>query len=176
MEKLKPVKKLPLNFDKSSSLKDFSVERILELRPELGPLLADLIPHLPQKKFITVDYSELNLKKGSRTCKDPRWHVDGVDNQYIILNFGISRTRFLNQEVPEGLSDLSGHDNLKELNSTLADTFKHEQGSEIPDGVPVLYSSKDIHKGNVSLEEGKRILLRICASDYLRPKNVVLIK
>lgn len=147
------------------------MDKLLLLRPDLKDILKELIPLIPQRKFLTVDYSELCLKRGSKTCRDPRWHVDGVGNDYLIINFGECRTRFLNQKVDPNILNTP----LKELNNLLGESLKHLQGEEIPEGVPVLYTSSDIHKGNVCSKETKRILLRLCSSDYLQPKNAILI-
>lgn len=148
------------------------MEKLIKLRPDLKELLEELIPLVPQKKYLTVDYSELCLKRGSKTCRDPRWHVDGVDNEYLIINFGKCRTRFLNQKANPPQDRTS----LKELNNQLGESLKSFEGVEIPEGVPVRYNSLDIHKGNVCTQETKRILLRLCSSDYLQPKNVILIR
>lgn len=171
MKTLNKVLPLSLDFTKSSSFKDFEVNKIIQHRPQLQGVIDQLSAFLPKRKFLTIDYSELLLHKGSKTCKNPLWHVDGEGNDYIILNFGDFRTRFLHKPMPDFKSD-----SLKALNNLIAEKFVCEEGKEIQEGVPVLYSSLDIHKGNVATYDSKRILLRLCSSDYLCPKNAILIK
>lgn len=148
-------------------LKDFSKEKLLLRCPHLEDLLNELIPLIPEKKYLTIDYSEIALKKGQNTCRDVRWHTDGINNHYLIIAWGDFRTLFLNERY-ESLKNTV--ERIKEIH----EKFKDEKGNEIEEGVPFVYDSTVVHRGQKADRDGKRIFLRLCFSDYIRPKNAVL--
>lgn len=162
---------LELDFTSSLMLKNHSLSRLLKLRPEIAALVPSLDALLPQKEFLTIDYFEQVLKAGRATCVNPAWHVDGVNNHYLMLIFGQWRTEFaLNSyPIPEGKD-------LREVNFKISQSLKKEDVPrfEIPEATPLLYNSFQVHRGRVPTTEGKRILLRLCRSDYLKPSNSIL--
>ncbi len=171
-QKNQPLKFNPdFSFKNNLSLKDFSVQAIVRHYPHVKDLLDEVLPLIEHKAFITVDYSELVLTKGQKTCKDTGWHVDGIGNQYLLVSFGDFRTKFLGKKSPA-----KNQEDLRLHNQRLSSLFSLEQGHEVENGVPVVYDSSDVHCGQKASFDGKRVFLRICSSDYLRPKNKVLEK
>lgn len=160
-----------LDFNSSLMLKNHSLPRLLKVRPELENLIPTLDAFLPAKEFLTLDYFEQVLRKGLPTCVNPAWHVDGVNNHYLMLILGEWRTEFaLNSyPIPEGKD-------LREVNFKISQSLKKEDVPrfELPELTPILYNSFQVHRGRVPTTDGKRILLRLCRSDYLRPSNSIL--
>jgi len=96
-----------------------------------------------QRKYLTIDVFFKLYKEGERTCRDTDWHTDGQGNLYFMYQEGNNRTLFKNGE----------------------DSF------EIPEGEIFRYSSSDVHRGRNAKIEGRRLMIRLCYSDYLTPKN-----
>jgi hypothetical protein len=163
-----------LNFSNSFFLKDCSLNFLFNnLDQGIVKQLQEISKILPQKRHITFDIGFLKLKEGDKTCRDVGWHVDGVDNDYLIYCQGDFRTQFLNKELdvkyPEHRSE------LRQFNESIASTEIDVAGNEIPDSTLVQYSSKDIHRGRLATSVGERFFLRVCSSDYLVPKNFRMI-
>lgn len=155
-----------MGFSKNLLMKDFSVSSFLKQKPEMEGLIKELSTHFEHRKYITVDYQELVLTPGRKTCRDPRWHVDGEDNQYIIVAWGSSLTEFALDSI-----ELKG--DFREKNLHLQG-YNFSKIYTATSGIPVLYDSKQIHKGVVAKEKGKRVFLRLCSSNYISPKNQIL--
>jgi hypothetical protein len=120
------------------------------------------------KKYLTVDIGFQLFKEGSKSCKNTEWHVDGVDNNYLMWIDGDFRTEFQTAgETPKLFP--KDKSKLLEFNKTLEGSAA--AAVEIPNATLIKYSSQDIHKGRVATSAGKRFFIRICSSDYLRPKN-----
>lgn len=169
------IKKLPripfnpeLDFTESFLAKDCSVPFLLKYKPGLEDLIKELDCFLPSKNFLTIDYYEQVLSSGTKTCKNINWHVDGMDNDYLIVSWGDFRTEFLTADYP-----LDPNLTLIERNLSIVKELKGQAPSsfELSPGCPVIYDSTQIHRGRKANRDGKRILLRLCRSDYLNPKN-----
>lgn len=172
---LAPLKSKASNsFTKSFCIKDCSVKFALNKMPWHATLLTELINLVPEKKkFLTVDILEQSFTSGNiNTCRDTNWHVDGLNNNYLIVAFGDHRTMYHKESLV-----LSNIADLAERNQFIVDSLSDSEdgGFEIPDGVPILYTSDDIHKGRIATPGTKRVLVRLCMSDYLCPKNKVLV-
>lgn len=155
-----------LKADKVESLKDFSLSAFLKRKPEYSELIHSLIPLLTEKRFLTIDYSYLNLKPNQSTCRDTGWHVDGNGNHYLILSNGLFRTEFSYQEKGRGGLDLRSFN--QEISNQNFPFF------EIPENTPIIYDSSAIHRGRVAHFEANRTFLRLCMSDYKKPTNKIL--
>lgn len=168
-EFLKEIKETKINHHQGILFKDSSKEKICSVFPELENIINSLHQQMIPKQFLTIDFSIQEFSKGEKSCVNPGWHVDGENNQYIILSWGDYLTQFLKKELP-----LVG--SLKENNliiKTLEKSFLIDDVFEIESGVPILYDSKQVHKGRIADTYGKRVFLRLCSSDYLNPKNFV---
>lgn len=160
-----------MNFTSNLIAKNFSVPKILQLRPELSCIITELIKSLPNRKYITVDYNEQILTIGRATCARPIWHVDGDGNNYALVCWGDFRTIFLRESISFDRKSTIP-ETSDEINTLLSN--KAVPFFEIEEGSPIIYSSEDIHSGRVSTMNTKRILLRLCSSDYIRPYNKIL--
>lgn len=163
--------KLGVSFDTPFFFKDCSLNYIDK---KFGNLVSTKIDNLkgflPDRKFLTVDIGFQVFKRGDKSCVDTGWHVDGIGNDYLILCEGDFRTEFLGK--PLDLPIPNERSELRNFNKTIACKFSDViSGSEIPDSTLVRYSSLDIHKGRVATSDGQRLFLRLCSSDYLKPKN-----
>lgn len=165
---VKALKSVPFELPfLKGAYKDCSLSFILKERPELGPLLEALIPLMEEKRFLSIDYFEQEFSKGNlKTCRNLSFHVDGENNNYLIWSKGGPRTLFLKEpQIVEGQSLRAKNDYLRDK------TFKG-LFFEIPEETPVLYTSDDPHAGRIAKPNDKRWFLRLCQSDYLKPKNI----
>jgi hypothetical protein len=120
------------------------------------------------KKYLTVDIGFQLFNEGSKSCKNVGWHVDGINNDYLMWIDGDFRTEFQTAvELPK--LTLQEKHKLLELNKQLEKSAV--AGEEIPNATLIKYTSQDIHKGRVATSAGKRFFIRICSSNYLVPKN-----
>jgi hypothetical protein len=130
-----------------------------------------LVSHLPNpKKFITIDIGYQLFTKGTKSCRNTGWHVDGVGNDYLMYIAGDFRTEFMVN--PDAHLFPEERDKLLEFNNSIQKI--EAEGEEIPNKTLIQYTSKDIHKGRVATGDGERFFLRVCSSDYLTPKNFKL--
>lgn len=132
-------------------IKDSSMKFLLKHRPQMNNFLdsISLIIDLKklQYKYVTFDYQELYADKSVKSCKNLNWHTDGSNNEYLLIVWGNKRTEFKN---------------LPYL--------------EIDNGQLYQYDSTDLHRGRV-LEAGeKRVFLRICFSNEIKPNNKIMHK
>jgi hypothetical protein len=107
---------------------------------------------------------------GFRTCRDTRWHVDGNfagDNKYVLWARGPNRTEF-----PAQVPDLSGIPADRESQNVWLEKVMGE-GFEVPDQTIVSYDSKTPHRGVVCRESGRRLFVRMMATNYIKPKNIL---
>lgn len=172
---LKPLSFQPnWQIKKSLVLKDHSLSKILQIKPELKDLLDQLIPLINQKQFLTIDYSELLLSPFVKTCKNTDWHIDGIDNNYLIISWGDCRTTFIDSvEYSTLISKLASlTQNVRLTNNCLDQSALYSLKNITPEnGQPILYNSQDIHKGHTATHNGTRFFLRLCMSDYIKPTN-----
>jgi hypothetical protein len=136
-----------LDFEASIKFKNCSLNFLAKKRPELKNVLQGLIQMLPKRKHITINLHEQVLQKNSLTCSNVGWHLDGTEEDYLLVCFGQYRTEFLNND-----------------------------GSyfEIEEGIPILYDSQTVHRGRIAESKSKRILIRICSSDRIVPINHII--
>lgn len=130
-------------------IKDSSVRFIKERFPEIMPHIEDVLIIADQNKtrefrFITIDVFSKVYFKDEKTCVDPGWHVDGKDSDNEYFIVCFGSNRTIFQEL-----------------------------GEVDDGVIYHYGSKDIHKGRVCEAPGYRLMIRVCFSDYIGPKNKI---
>lgn len=151
--------------------KDFSYNRIINLKPDFKDAIDTLESSLDRKRYLSIDLQEKILDTGNPTCKRAIWHVDGIGNNYVIVCWGEFRTLFMNNLLPfdrqETILKTSDH-----IHSRYKDLPSHNY-FEIPEGSPVVYTSENIHSGQIVKSPSKRILLRLCYSDYIRPNNIL---
>lgn len=164
-----------LDFEDSLALKDFSPEKAKKVVPELSPIIDHLVSLLPVKAYFTVDVMMHNFVKDGQTCVDVSPHVDGVGNEYVIWSIGDFRTEFLitDLDIPE----------LGVLEPMLVKPLIRKAilendvcFVEAPESVPMRYDSRCIHRGRRARAGSKRLMIRVCSSNYIKPKNVNLTK
>lgn len=166
----------------SITYKDFDLIKLLMSRPDLEPIFSEIISAIKtKKKHITVDYKEFFpvVDLPSRTCQDTSWHTDGKDNEYYLACFGLNGTEFLTSSsdiIPK--SDLKLQNQL--TNAMVNSSQKTLNSFKAKNGVLYKYDSMTIHRGHEVLVEtfdeavsNSRILIRICCSDYITPKNYI---
>lgn len=171
MKRLNLQKESPIGireFKETFRAKDFAVDKILKRKPYLNPLLSELIPLLPAKKFITVDYYEQILEEGQPTCRNPIWHVDGQMNDYLLICWGDFKTKF--SDFVLNLSD-SRLENMKLIKDYQAEV--EEFSWEAQNGDAIIYDSHSLHRGQLATFDSRRVFLRICSSDYIKPRNQI---
>jgi hypothetical protein len=172
---LKPLDFYPdFNIENSCIFKDHSLKQILKIKPELNVLLSEIIPLIKEKTYLTIDYSELLLSPFSRTCKDTKWHVDGINNNYLIVCWGDFKTTFVDTFYYNHIINFNNEvtDDVRSSNFLLNQDFLTSQKQITPEnGQPIIYDSLAIHKGHTATHSGKRIFIRLCMSDYIKPTN-----
>jgi hypothetical protein len=149
-------------------VKDCELKSFRKRFPDFSPLLDEMRSFLPDGyKFYLVDFIVQDCLPGAQTCRDVRWHFDGdfyKDNKYALWVKGPNRTEFprTTPELPEIPPD-------RESQNVLLENI-------IPDGVEVAeqtiigYDSTTPHRGVVCKESGRRMFVRIMASNYIKPK------
>lgn len=154
-------------------VKDMDLGRFLGKFPEMSGILGEMRAKLPDGYGnYLVDCVVMDCAPGMKTCRDTRWHFDGEygrDNLYVLWVEGPNRTEFLEHEfkfdeVPAG---------REEQNRFLEETLAGRSVREIPEREPFMYDSKTPHRGVVCREYGRRIFLRLMASNYIVPKNIL---
>lgn len=162
-----------LSFGSTTRLKDFCPNKIKKVVPELSFVIDSLISQIEKKKYITIDVMKHNFVNRGKTCSDVSFHVDGINNEYVIWSIGDFRTEFLMSPVfVPGLGEFSPRDLAKTI-------YELTQGKlfnvvEASSSVPMKYDSMCIHRGRIAEAGHKRIMVRVCSSDYIKPKNVTL--
>jgi hypothetical protein len=154
-------------------VKDMDLHKFSGKFPEAAGVAHEMLPLLPAGyDHYLVDYIVMDCVPGAGTCRDTRWHVDGdprKDNRYALWVSGPNRTLFLADpfdlpELPEGRED---------QNILLEETLAGRRAMEVPDGTPFLYDSRTPHRGVVCEKSGRRVFLRLMATNYIKPKNMV---
>ena len=101
---------------------------------------------ITNRKFTTIDLFLADYRVGESSCVDPAWHTDGkpgAGNEYYMFQLGGHRTLF----------KIDGSDR------------------EIPEGVLLSYGSSDVHRGRIFKYNDRRLMVRVCLSDYIKPRN-----
>lgn len=156
IQKLQTVDKLKLNLVNPSLvktnffIKDCSLKFILKNCPHLEKVIESISYILDfkktQYKYVTFDYQEIHAKSdNTKTCRNVDWHTDGENNEYLICVWGNKRTEF------KGLPSL-----------------------ELESGTLYQYSSEDLHRGRLLDKGEKRVFLRVCFSNTVKPNNKYL--
>ena len=152
-------------------VKDMLLDRFNKKFPEFDGLSARMRSLLPDGyKHYLVDFIVQDCVPGFKTCRDTRWHVDGNfegDNKYVLWASGPNRTEF-----PVQTPDLSGMPADRESQNAWLEGVMGE-GSEVPDQTIVSYDSKTPHRGVVCRESGRRLFVRMMATNYIKPKNIL---
>lgn len=165
---------LVTGFNDSFFYKDCSIEFLAKrLDAKLINELRDISTLLTGKPYITFDVGFLKMKEGDKTCRNTGWHVDGFNNDYLIYCQGDFRTQFLTSKAV--LPYPAARAELRAFNESIScKDFDVAGVQEIPDSTLVKYTSQDVHKGRVATTAGERFFLRVCSSDYLYPRNIIL--
>lgn len=172
-DKLSVDERKILSFESTVKLKDFCPERIKKIVPELSSTINNLISLVKKKNYITIDVMKHNFIARGKTCTDISYHVDGVDNEYIIWSIGDFRTEFLVDPILiPGLGKLSPRELAKPIFELTKKNNLHFM--EAPSSVPIKYDSYCIHRGRIAEAGHKRVMIRVCSSDYIKPKNAVI--
>lgn len=154
-------------------VKDMELRRFLRGFPESAASVEGMMSLLPgTHKNHLVDYVVMDCSPGKKTCRDTRWHFDGDywgDNLYVLRVSGPNRTEFLAEKVdipepPRG---------REEQNRFLEGLLAGRDTLRIPDGGELMYDSRTPHRGVVCDEVGTRVFLRLMATNYIQPKNIV---
>ena len=154
-------------------VKDMELDKFLRKFPELSETVNSMRGKLPDSyRSYLVDYVVMDCVPGMKTCRDTRWHIDGnpkKDNLYVIRVEGVNRTEFLLDpvnlpELPEG---------REEQNRLLENLLKNSVPLRISDGEEKVYDSRTPHRGVVCDEKGRRVFLRLMATNYIKPKNII---
>jgi hypothetical protein len=154
-------------------VKDMSLSRFLSSFPEFSELAGEMRKCLPGgHKFYLVDFIVKECVPGDRTCRDVRWHVDGdfdKDNHYVLWAKGPNRTQFPAQipQIDELPSD------REQQNRFLEKLMEGREAFEIPEQTMVSYDSRIPHRGVICKTEGKRLFIRMMATNYIKPKNII---
>ena len=154
-------------------VKDMNLPRFMSKFPEFSDLAGEMRKCLPGGyKFYLVDFIVKECVPGDRTCRDVRWHLDGDldrDNQYVLWAKGPNRTQFPTQipQIDELPSDREGQ------NRFLENFMEGREAFEVPEQTMVSYDSKTPHRGVICKTDGKRLFVRMMASNYIKPKNIV---
>ena len=154
-------------------VKDYSFNKFVKDFPEFSDLLLRMKTHLNNDhEYYLVDLIIKEHKKNQKTCVDVRYHVDGEyesNNQYCLWVSGPNRTLF-----PKEQFNLEGFPSSRNDQNNFLELFlKDKESFEVPEETFVLYSSKDPHKGVVCEKDGRRIFVRLMATDYIKPKNFI---
>lgn len=154
-------------------VKDMSLSNFLKRFPGLRPLAERMRSHLPDGyQNYLVDFVVQDCVPEDRTCKDIRWHVDGdwdKNNRYVLWVKGPNRTLFPAQNTQ--VTDLPADRN--EQSKILEEMMSGTEHIEVPEETIISYDSRTPHRGVKCKVQGKRHFVRMLASDYIKPKNIV---
>lgn len=152
-------------------VKDYSFNKFIRDFSEFSCLASEMKAHLGNEhEYYLIDLIVKNHKKNQKTCADVRYHVDGEydsNNQYCLWVSGPNRTLFPKDE----LKFQNFPNNRSEQNSFLESFLKDKESFEVPEDTFIVYSSKDPHKGVVCEKDGRRVFIRLMATNYIKPKN-----
>lgn len=154
-------------------VKDMEFGRFVRKFPEWGGVAHEMRAMLPDgHSHYLVDLVIMDCVPGMKTCRDTRWHVDGdpnKDNRYVLWVDGPNRTEFLAD--PFELPDLPA--GREEQNVLLEGMLRDRVPLRIPERRAVSYDSRTPHRGVVCDAAGRRSFLRLMATNYIVPKNIV---
>jgi hypothetical protein len=153
-------------------VKDMDLAKFLSKFPMFSELACEMRKVLPDGyQHYLVDFIVKECVQGDRTCKDIRWHVDGYfekDNRYVLWAKGPNRTQFPQNTHIDSLP----HD--REQQSRFLEKFmENKDFFEVPEQTMVSYDSRTPHRGVICKKEGKRLFVRMMATNYIKPKNII---
>lgn len=159
--------------NKNCFVKDFDLNKFSTRFPEIKPLLKEMKSHIDEIfSYYLVDLIINEYKSGEKTCRDVRYHLDGdfnKNNQYCIWLSGKNRTIFSIEPII-----FSGFPLDRNQQSIFLDNFLKEKSCfEAPDETIIKYDSLTPHKGVICKEPGRRVLLRLMGTNYIKPKNFI---
>lgn len=154
-------------------VKDMDLTRFCNKFSQLAELAATMRAKLPDGyKNYLVDLIVQDCRPGQRTCRDVRWHVDGDfrgDNRYVLWVRGPNRTEFPVQ-CPQ-IDHLPG--DRHQQNDFLEKMMEQIPSVSVPDMTLVGYDSRTPHRGVKCSESGVRTFVRLMATNYIKPKNII---
>jgi hypothetical protein len=154
-------------------VKDMAFARFLSKFPRFSDLACEMRKVLPDGyQHYLVDFIVKECVPGDRTCKDVRWHVDGEfdkDNKYVLWARGPNRTLFPAQTTQ---IDMFPSDR-EQQNRFLEKLMEDRDFFEVPEQTMVSYDSRTPHRGVICKTEGKRLFVRMMATNYIKPKNII---
>jgi len=153
-------------------VKDMTLVRFCEKFPEYASKVLVMRAELSVvRRHYLVDLMVMNCFPGRNSCRDIRWHFDGdyyKDNVYVLNVTGPNRTEFLNEDIV-----LSPPCERKLQGCYLASILVGCGVLSIEDGKNRVYDSRTPHRGVLCNKVGIRVFLRLLASDYIMPKNIL---
>ena len=155
-------------------VKDMDLCRFVRKFPEWGRVAESMRSMLPEGYGnYLVDLVVMDCEPGMKTCRDTRWHFDGDyrgDNVYALWVEGPNRTQFLAEpvEIPEP------PEGREEQNRFLEELLAGRLARTIPEREALVYDSRTPHRGVVCDTAGWRSFLRLMATNYIVPKNILM--
>lgn len=150
-------------------VKDCSLVDFRKKFKEFDDLAAKMRNCLPNGyKYYLVDLVIQDCKPNQTTCRDIRWHFDGdfhKDNKYVLWVKGPNRTQF-----PKIIGSFDPPAGREEQNEYLEKNLAHIEVDDVPDSTIVAYDSTTPHRGVKCKESGRRVFVRMMASNYIKPK------
>jgi hypothetical protein len=151
-------------------VKDCDLKSFRKRFPDFNPLMDEMRSLLPDGyKFYLVDFIVQDCILGAQTCRDVRWHFDGdfyKDNKYVLWARGPNRTEF-----PRIVPEFNEVPADRESQNVFLENMGLD-GIEIADQTIIGYDSTTPHRGVVCKKAGKRIFVRMMASNYIKPKSL----
>lgn len=175
----------PLSFNWTEGVqavkaKDVSMQVVEKHFPKYLELAKTLAALLPAKKYLSVTISAKDYRVGESTCLDTGWHTDGLMNQddpehYAIVCFGPdgSRTMFCVEPLTGYINETPSNiqERIQFFGNLMQRDLNNEAGGlEVPHGCPITYTTFDVHKGRKVCIAGKRVFIRVMASNHIKPK------
>lgn len=150
--------------------KDWDISRFLRRFPNMVSVVEPMRSFLPDnRKSYLVDMIVKDHRVGDPTCRDVRWHFDGDyggTNAYALWAKGPNRTEFPAHiprlDPPEG----------RELQNVYLEGLGLV-GEEVPEMGVVGYDSRTPHRGVVCRVPGKRVFIRVLATDTIKAKDFI---
>jgi len=159
-------------------IKDYELNKFCETFPKLNSLILEMKSCLNSDfKNYLVDLIVQDYKVGQKTCSDVRYHFDGDfnrDNQYCMWLCGENRTVFSKEIFTKDSTLLKGFTTDRNHQSETLESFLKEKPSFIiPEKTILVYDSLVPHKGVICKKSGKRVLVRLMGTNYIKPKNFI---
>jgi len=186
---LKIIKPLDIDTNPFSSrvhVKNSMIDNVLVFFPELEAILSEMKLALPEgyKRYL-VDIHHDYYKSEKGTCVNADWHLDGSQNEskpehYAIWVSGPDGSRTMFHPGFESSNTPFGVHSLEEKSHKFRQILGHElsderMGFEIEDRTLYSYSRYDFHKGRILDKPCTRTLIRLVATDSIRPMKITRI-